>query len=177
MATRKGSADKRDAALLHISQRLAETDGKITPAAMLKELKQSGQGYRKTEFLKDFAGVKGTPQRTPTPGQIRGGLVSGVMRRKDVKALPESDKATVKRTAQLAIERIAESNDLPRRGFLIVTNPITGKLSIEAASSWEQVEALPDGAEVKGNIKKGELAPESLDVLLSVFDNLYAKLT
>lgn len=176
MATRKGGADKRDAALLHISQRLAETDGKITPAAMLRELKASGQGYRKTEFLKDFSGVKGSPQQKPTPGQIRGGLVSGVMRRKDVKALPKAQQDQVKKVAKRAIDKIAESGENPRRNLKIVTVP--GKtLAVYEQADWEEVENLPDGAEVLGNINVATIEQESLPVMLDVMESLFDKLT
>ena len=170
------NSGKRDAALLHISQRLAETNGSITPAAMLKELKASGQGYRKTDFLKDFAGVKGTPQRTPTPGQIRGGLVSGVMRRKDVKALPKAQQSEIKKVAKRAIGTITESGENPRQNLKIVTIP--GKtLGVYEASDWEEVENLPDGAQVLDNVNIATVDPENLPVMLDVMESLYEKLT
>lgn len=169
----------RDAASLFIAQRLGESNGAIKPTTAYRQYKETGGKLRKQTFLDDFREIKtGKPERpTPKPSAVRGGLLSGVMRQKKVKALPEDDRATVKATSQNAIKKIVESGDPPRQGVLIVTDPLTKKLSIQASSSWKETEALPDGAEVKGNVELGQMQPENLQVLLDSLENLYAKLT
>jgi len=168
-------ANVRDAALLHMQQRLGETNGTISSTAMLRELRSAGQGYRKSDFLRDFAGIKGTPQ-TVKPGAIKGGIISGVVRSKDYKALPKDEQIAARKIAEEAIDITSETGESPYKKLLILSGR-NGLVQFEAEASWEDVLDLPEDGVVGDNINLGSFRNEHFPVIKRILDKIYTRLT
>lgn len=169
-------SDSRDAALLYIAQRLGETDGKANPNAVLKELRSQGRGYRKQDFLRDFSGIADRPQ-TIKPAAIKGGIVSGVMRRADVKAMSGDDRAAVKSIASKAVDVSAGTGDKPWKKMLVTTDKRSGRVIFEVGASFEDAEALGPDEKVQDNINIGELDKENVQTVFDIMESIYDRLT
>ena len=168
--------NRHEAELLYISRRLGETDGKIKPATVLKELKAQGRGYRKQDFLRDFAGIAGRPQ-TIRPQSIKGGLLSGIMRRKDVRAMPASDRAAVQAVASRAIDICAATGDQPWRRMKIATIPGSTRVTFETEQDFDDILELEHDEEVGDNDNLGDLDGESVQIMFEIMEHIYERLT
>lgn len=169
---------KRDGALLYIAQRLGESPG-VKPATVLKELKAQGRGYRKQDFLKDFSGITGKPQ-TVKPGAVKGGILSGVMRRKDVKSLPEDQKQEIKKLASNAIDASADTGDTPYEKIKIYSS--NGVLTFNAEGDYgadDDWYDLPDEAEIEDDPMRvvARIQAENRKTAFSVIDAIHRRLT
>ena len=164
----------RDGALLYLAQRLGENPN-VKPATILKELREQGRGYRKQEFLKDFAGVAGKPQ-TIKPGAIKGGIVSGVMRRKDVKSLSKDQQKEIKQLTRAAIDATADNGQEPWRKLKIVTAP-GGTLAVEEEMDEDDLDDMEQGEIVQDSANVATIEPDNIGVAWAVMEHVYDTLT
>lgn len=168
----------RDAAALFISQRLGESNGAAKPTTLYKEFRSNGGKARKQTFLNDYREIKtGNPKApTPKPGAVKGGIVSGIMRRKDVKNLPQDQKQQLKKVAQRAVDSTAATGENPRQQMRIFTKP-GGTIAVNVSMEWEEVENLPDGAEIPADTNIANFDQATLPILFDTLEHIYERLT
>lgn len=167
-------ATNRDAELLYIAKRVGENPG-ASPSSILKELRSQGRGYRKTDFLKDYAGITGKPQ-TIKASTIKGGIISGIMRRKDVKAMSKDQQQNMKQLARAAVDATADTGDKPYKRLKIVTGP--GKTMVVRSEVEESdLDDMEEGEIVQDEAAIATINHENQQLAFSIMDHIYDKLT
>ena len=170
----KATAGARDASLLYAAQRLGENPS-LSPTRLYNELRADGRGYRKSDFLKDVAGLTGKPQ-TVKPSAIKGGYLSGVARRADVKALPKDQQQAVKDVASAGIDAIAQTGEPAHKKLKFQSNG-KGVLTVSVDQEIEDIEDLDDEEEIADSANLADLSGDAIQAAFGALDSLYDKLT
>lgn len=168
-------AGRRDAGLLYLSQALGEN-----PSAganeLVRGLKDRGLSYKRQDVLRDIAGIRGTPQ-TVRPEAVRGGYLSGVMRRKEVKALPPDEREKVKRGASKAVDFGVNSGTAPKRKLVWRYDPLTKTFQLVEELDYEDIEDIPDGGDIPDSESlASDLTKDGISALQHAIDAIYDRL-
>lgn len=165
---RAGFAERRDLGLLYIAQGLGE--GK-SANAIIGGLRERGYSYgSKQTLLGDIRAVKGSEKR-PSPGAIKGGKVSGVMRSKAARKLSPGARKQLKEAAGVVVDT---SVDTGKRRKTIVTS-LPGKgLMVSEELRYEDIEDLPDDAEIPDDESLADgLSRDDAMAFFDAIDGLY----
>lgn len=166
---------RRDAGLLYLAQALGENPN-AGANELIRGLKERGLSYRRTDVLSDIAGITARPQRS-NPGAVRGGYISGAMRRKDVRALPESERAAIRKGVGRAVDLGINAGSAAEKKLKWRYNPITGKFELVEELDYDDVEDLPDDAEIpEATSLASGLSKDGISALQDAIDDIYDRL-